>query len=82
MTDGKILSSASKNFKIDKLIKLNFNEENFVPYDNKDFLGFIQNDVWNQNLYQTMFDEFFNLNQIGVLNLDSTKIEKLLKNLT
>ena len=26
-----------------------------------------------------MFDEFFNLNQIGVLNLDSTKIEKLLK---
>ena len=75
----KNIESASKNFKIDKLIKLNFNEKNFVPYDNKDFLGFIQNDVWNQNLYQTMFDEFFNLNQIGVLNLESTKIEKLLK---
>ena len=49
---------------IDKVIKLNLIEENYVPYDNSDFLEFIQNENWNQYLYQSMFSEFFNLGEI------------------
>ena len=60
----KNLKLSVNNCRIDKVIKLNLIEENYVPYDNSDFLEFIQNENWNQYLYQSMFSEFFNLDEI------------------
>ena len=60
----KNLKLSVDNCRIDKVIKLNLIEENYVPYDNSDFLKFIQNENWNQYLYQSMFSEFFNLGEI------------------
>ena len=77
----KNLKSSTEKFKIDKVIKLNFNENFFIPYENKDFLSLIQNDIWNQYLYQSMFEEFFNSDQVEILNLDTVRIKEFKKEL-
>jgi putative transferase (TIGR04331 family) len=60
----KNLKSSVDNYQINKVIKLNLTEENYIPYDNSEFLEFIQNENWNQYLYQSMFSEFFNSSEI------------------
>ena len=67
------------NNKIDKFISLHLNFEDFVPYDNRNFMSFTQNDAWNQCLYQSIVVNFLKKNQIEYVEPDKHIIKKILK---
>ena len=53
-----------KKKKVDKCIFINFFENLVVPYDPREFRDLIQNDYWNQNLYQKILLKYLNKKNI------------------
>jgi putative transferase (TIGR04331 family) len=74
------VQSSLEKFKVDKCIFLNLKEEQFIPYDHKNFIYFSQSDIWNQFLYQKIISVFLNKEKIVTKNLPSDILDKEISN--
>lgn len=70
----KNLETSKQNFKIDKLIKLKIDPLSFIPYEAEDFIKLTQNDLWNQIVYQSMFTELFEKENVEENELSNLKL--------
>jgi putative transferase (TIGR04331 family) len=76
------VKSSIKTNKIDKFIFLQLDIEDFIPYDNKNFIYYTQNDLWNQYLYQNIVINFFKKKQIDYVQTNEIFVkEKLNKSI-
>jgi len=73
----KNLKTSLNDHSVDKAISLKFNSEIFIPYEAEDFITFTQNDLWNQNIYQSMYNDFLSHEKIDYFELSNEKIEIL-----
>ena len=72
------VKSSIKNNKIDKFIYLQLSMEDFIPYDNKNFINYTQNDLWNQYLYQNIVINFLKKKQIDIVETNKNFVKKKL----
>lgn len=74
------VKTSLKKIDINKCIFLTLEQEYFIPYDNKNFINFSQNDLWNQFLYQCIISQFINKKKIKYLKITEKKIKNQISN--
>ncbi len=71
------IDSCKKKFKNIKNISIDFNYEDFIPYDHNEFVKYSFNDYWNQFIYQNICGEISN--KKNILKVKKNAISKYLK---
>lgn len=71
------IDSCKKKFKNIENISIDFNYEDFIPYDHNEFVKYSFNDFWNQFIYQNICEGISN--KKNILKLKKNVISKHLK---